>query len=390
MTAPRNTPAPPTARPVKPKPYQTLDAWRGFAALWVVLSHSCLSTSFLTVSPLVNVHQSFYLFSLAGYLGVQIFFVISGYCIASSAVSALHRTGGLADFLKARARRIYPPYLLSLALVVLASGATAALAHRHPALAVSALARLDFFHRPAAFVLSNLTLTSEPFGQGVAVPVSWTLDYEAAFYGLMGLAMAALIRRRDGFLLLNCLHGLTVVSLAALMLRPLGISYPFDLWPQFGLGVLAYDLLNHPGRAAPRGVAVVVIAQALAFAVLYSRAGPASVFEHWRHSSLPSRVAFALLIWAVLLALRRHDEALSRLRAVRALAWVGRFSYTLYLTHFVCVNALSMVGDRFGVSAATFPLLYLAKVALAVLLAAALYPILEKPFLHRKRARDAP
>ena len=389
MTVPRNMPAPSTARPAKPKPYQTLDAWRGFAALWVVLSHACLSTSFLTVSPLVNAHQKFYVFSLAGYLGVQIFFVISGYCIASSAVSALSRAGGLKDFFQARARRIYPPYLLSLALVVLASEVATTLAHRHPALAVSALARLDFFDRPAAFILSNLTLTSEPFGQGVAVPVSWTLDYEVAFYGLMGLAMAALIRRRDGFLLLNGLHGLTVVSLAALMLRPLGISYPFDLWPQFGLGVLAYDLLNHPGRAVPRGVAVVVMAQVLAFAILYSRAGPATVFEHWRHSSLPSRVVFALLIWAVLLALRRHDDALSRLRPVRALAWVGRFSYTLYLTHFVCVNALSMIGDSLGMTAATFPLLYLAKVALAVLLAAALYPFVEAPFLHRRHPQGA-
>ena len=74
--------------------YQTLDSWRGLAALLVVFHH---------VSGME-----------VGRSAVMVFFVISGYCITASAYSCQERGLGFWGYLRRRVRRIYPPYLLAL------------------------------------------------------------------------------------------------------------------------------------------------------------------------------------------------------------------------------------------------------------------------------------
>ena len=84
-------------------PYRLLDAFRGVAALWVILLHTRLPT---TPEPLASICSS-------GHLGVPIFFVISGYCIAHAAVRSQDAPQPILKFALARIRRIYPPYLLT-------------------------------------------------------------------------------------------------------------------------------------------------------------------------------------------------------------------------------------------------------------------------------------
>jgi peptidoglycan/LPS O-acetylase OafA/YrhL len=74
------------------KHYSMLDAWRGLAAVGVVLSH---------LNAPIN-----------GHFAVMMFFVISGYCISASADSCLKKELGFGGFMYRRVRRIYPPYLL--------------------------------------------------------------------------------------------------------------------------------------------------------------------------------------------------------------------------------------------------------------------------------------
>jgi len=64
--------------------------------------------------------------AVGGYIGVDVFFVISGFLITTLLLSEHHRSGGiaLADFWRRRARRLLP----ALALVILVSTSTALLA----------------------------------------------------------------------------------------------------------------------------------------------------------------------------------------------------------------------------------------------------------------------
>jgi exopolysaccharide production protein ExoZ len=86
------------------KSFLILDAFRGCAALWVVLYHGRLE-SVVPRFPGIE-HNAFYAFSTLGSLGVQLFFVISGYCIASAAAASLRREDHSLAFMWARLRRI--------------------------------------------------------------------------------------------------------------------------------------------------------------------------------------------------------------------------------------------------------------------------------------------
>lgn len=81
-----------------------LEALRGFAALWVLVHHANQSVSAFT-QPLV--HQVLF---ENGYLGVDFFFVLSGFIIAMSSQSLVDSGRGWRDYLKARFIRIYVPY----------------------------------------------------------------------------------------------------------------------------------------------------------------------------------------------------------------------------------------------------------------------------------------
>src|SRR5262245_25324420 len=95
--------------------YDTLDAWRGIACLLVIVYHSTL----FGVAPadwdrVIQSGGSVWDWTLMactqGKIGVPIFFVISGYCIAASAESVRGNRHGAGAFFVRRFRRIYPPY----------------------------------------------------------------------------------------------------------------------------------------------------------------------------------------------------------------------------------------------------------------------------------------
>src|SRR5699024_7990505 len=85
---------------------------RGFAALWVCWFHACLM--FFPAS------QDQW-WSLKGYLGVQLFFVISGFVIPYSLEKAGYLPTDLAGFLFKRLARLHPPFLISIGLMVAAA-----------------------------------------------------------------------------------------------------------------------------------------------------------------------------------------------------------------------------------------------------------------------------
>jgi len=220
--------------------YKTLDAWRGVASLWVVLFHSS--------APLIDKYhlQSNLLYALPlnGYLGVWMFFVISGYCIAHAATQALGRQNGLRTYALARFRRIYLPCWFSLVLYIgLSTLATFLVAHGY--LKSSVLAQKSMLHQSILFYLSNVSLTQVLLHQEYISDVCWTLCYEVGFYVLVGIAIAFTMRFGNERTLLSGLHSLTIGSLIFFLTAPHKIFYPFDYWPQFGLGILVYDLVKH-------------------------------------------------------------------------------------------------------------------------------------------------
>lgn len=354
--------------------YPLLDAWRGLAAIAVTVHHAA---GLVTRNRPELQETVLYSTSMFGWLGVQLFFVISGYCIANSAGSQLARHGSTLSFVKARLRRIYPPMWLALLLYIamyaggsfLASRGIISVSHDVPPMGPTSL-------------LMNVTLAQLAFGGPLIAFVCWSLCYEVAFYLIVAAALAVGGRWGGGGgsvrTMLNLLHGLTAVTLIALIVAPQRVPYPLELWAQFGLGVIAYDLIAAPRKRQPIAAAAVVAALFVAFIARHDL--PLGFMN------TPSRLvsAVTLVFAAVVVLTYRRNATIAGVGFVRGLAIAGLFSYSLYLTHFWTMTVTDHALKR-----VPFELPHVARFAVYVSACVVggwiFYRFCERPFVSRKR-----
>jgi len=147
-----------------------------------------------------------------GWLGVSVFFVVSGFCIA-----AARQKEGFISFWFRRLMRIFPPYWASVVVVLGVVCVRVATSGTNDV----ALLPKDF----GSWVYTLAALTQPASSVASINWVYWSLAYELAFYMVVG----ALVVRRSGVLLI-------LFSTLALF----GHGYPFDQWGLFGLGVACY------------------------------------------------------------------------------------------------------------------------------------------------------
>jgi len=301
---------------------ERIDQLRGVAALAVVVCHAAVSA--YRGAPNVGGETWPWLgFVLGfGYLGVPLFFVISGFCIhlpqARLLASPSAGRPSWRRFFVRRFWRLYPPYLaalaVSLGLWALVNGLRAV-----PWLVLPAQALLVHTFHAATFDGVN--------------PPAWTLAVEWQFYLIYPLVFW-LIARRGAMRALACVLGVTMAYRLALNFDPFpagfgGPAWEFFLarWFEWVLGAVIAEWAV--GRLAlPR----VVFQPWLAALTL----GLAVALEwHTWHYGLYTLkeplygVAFALLL-CVALDRHRIGEAAA---AGRYLAGVGLYSYSLYLLH---------------------------------------------------------
>lgn len=281
--------------------YRSLDAWRGLLCLRVVTYHA---TAALEAPPVSTG-------TWIGSIGVPLFFVISGFCIASACQKM---PGGLAFFVK-RFRRIYPPYWAALAILLIAS-----------------LWWPDLFDmpRPDQMTLSgwigNLTLTEtwRPHVGGSAARLiavqAWTLCYEEQFYIVSGVALLLL----GGHRFLFSMFAVTVAVLIIMSVRPGAAvtGYFFDgTWLLFAEGVALSWLVRQSPRIQWLGGLGL---GSLGMSTVMMRS-PA-----WWHFD-----AFAIgpLFTVLLLVLYRWDGPIMQWRWVRPLTVCGTMAYSIFLIH---------------------------------------------------------
>lgn len=321
-----------------------VDVFRGAAAIAVALYHFIVVPSTGVAGPLSTAWRWVWGY---GYLGVPVFFALSGYCVGMTWLKA----PGAAVFARRRARRILPPYWACVLLII-------ALAFvRRLATGTNDLGVLP---RTPEALLATVALATYPVTSVPAMNwVYWTLYCEVIYYGIMALA---LLVRGSRVAVLAGLHGALCVVAAIHWLPDVGPLMWVNFWPAFGVGA-ALAVFPRQRRVA-LGMLAVGLLPLCGFA---------------RHPRDAVYVAVALVTTGLVhLTVHRAVPA-----ALVAIERVGEFSYSLYLLH-VPIGVLLLMRlfpGSFG-SDAGFLLRQLVLLA-AVLLAARLFFVTaERPFAH--------
>lgn len=380
----------------KISPFKTLDIFRGFAALWVVMDHSC--DRWLGGADPKYLNNPIYAFSLRGQLGVMLFFVISGYCITAAAYGALVSGKSIWRYSFERVRRIYPPYLATLLLTALSFTAIRVGAAHHW---IPTVNHLQVQHTDFRYWIGNLLLLQSEFNTSFINVVFWSLGYEIVFYAFVGIfiVLAQIVAKRRGqtagaAVLVNAMGISTALILIGITLTPTAI-FPFDLWHLFALGGMLFFFLEWTPQTVlgySKTLRITVIANftisvllTIAYLSLRVTGG-----EDIGHPNSRVRSIVGLLFVALLIPLKKKDSAISNWKSMRPLMWLGAFSYSLYLIHPVVLPYIDVACRRFGLNGSRYIIAFFIQVALSVMAGRIFYLLVERHFISKRQvARHA-
>ena len=316
-----------------------------------------------------------------GFIGVDVFFVISGYVVAKS-LSNRPEGMGLRDFLlifyARRLVRLYPALVACLLATYLVSAIFVPSAWlsegvwRTGLMAFPGLSNIGMVLFTDGYFAPNAE--SNPFTH------TWSLGVEEQFYLLFPLLAFWLMRVRDqtsarwsaSFLAVTCLASLALGA----MWTATNPSWAFFLlparWWELGAGVLL--LLAHQRQwLLPATVFGVWFAGALGVTIVtLSLSGAVAPNFPWPGALMPV-MGTLLMLCGVVASRTVAAPTFRRVTQTRALTYVGRVSYSLYLWHWpVLVLARWTVG-------LDDPLWRACALAVTALLAIASYHGLERP-----------
>jgi peptidoglycan/LPS O-acetylase OafA/YrhL len=295
-----------------------LDGVRGVASLLVLGQHA-------PTRPLID-----------GYVGVTVFFCLSGYLITTLLVGELRRgTIDVRAFYRRRAARLFPVLVTAVAvtvvvLLVYRKDLTVGLQHRQVLGVGQILAPAG---AAVTYTTSLFDWTGHPFATYDYFNYTWSLSAEEQFYLLWPFALLWGYRRSPRLFAILAAAFLAI-SLALDLYLGLSRAVRYDPHEYFGSDTNALPIL------AGSLLAVVVLNGWLSWAVRYLAPGALlalvllPVLAHHDDTSRPSLVIVAGtgLTLVMLMAVKASPRAAAgRLLASRPMRWLGERSYSIYL-----------------------------------------------------------
>jgi peptidoglycan/LPS O-acetylase OafA/YrhL len=282
-----------------------------------------------TVAVMLVLVFHFDLFAVgkAGFIGVDVFFVISGFLITAIIRSDLEAGRfHFGDFLYRRIRRLYPALMATL-LLTMAAGWFLFLPHRFEELATQTLWSLLYVVN--FYFWQNVNY----FGlQAGSIPLlhMWSLAVEEQFYFFFPLVCLAIWRWAPRLLMPAVLLAFLASFALGLIFTPLKPEASFYLLPTRAWELMmgsALSLMVH-GRDVRGGWLQVMgplgLLLVAASVVFY---GPLTQVPGW-FALLPTLGAVALILGGF-----ASHAPVTRLMATGPMVWIGKISYPLYLVH---------------------------------------------------------
>jgi exopolysaccharide production protein ExoZ len=339
------------------KVFHNIQVLRGIAALMVAFHHSTGQIG--AIGNRVSDYD-------VGSLGVDIFFVISGFVIFLTANRTDTNAGA---FIWNRIVRIVPLYWV-FTLLLAATCVLAPSVLRTTTVTVSTLAQSLLF-------IPHYNLSFPDKIWPVLVP-GWSLNYEMFFYALTAIGTAFLPTRILGYLTVVLL-GLIALGLVIQPLSAVGRSCTNLQMLEF-LGGAVLAKLNYRGLLTGSRLYIAALPIGALLLILHGAA--------WQ-LSLPypvSQVLACVLIVMGLLAMEIHGWVISS-KIARLL---GDSSYSIYLTHLFALGIIRIAWVRLAVptdSTWAITVYFVAALTLSALLGVVVYWTIETPLLHAIKRR---
>jgi peptidoglycan/LPS O-acetylase OafA/YrhL len=364
-----------------------LDGVRGLAVLMVLIFHfvgEMLTTNWIE-RAIVGVTKY-------GLLGVDLFFILSGFLITGLLCEARDKPHYLRNFYMRRVLRIFPLYYGVLALVFF-------VAPLIPTLRGSTLDYLIERQGWAWAYAVNIYLALHQEWSFSYLNHFWSLCVEEHFYLFWPFVVLALAARPKA-LMATCL----AISLSAMLARVIGIAMGLDFWTTvvltpfkldgLALGAFLAVLVRQPGglnwlvRILAPVAAVVggLVIVSFVWTGLVSRAQLELVAAI--RASLFQILLACLLIWAMI---SPKQLAVSRFFRSRVMVFLGTYSYGLYVYHhfisyYLVSNRTELDLEQWvGSHGLAVALQATVGIAISVAVAYLSYVLFEKRFLDLKR-----
>ena len=365
---------------------RSIDALRGAAALGVVLYHSVdRSTAVVPVGWTRYPELALQFVSSFGYIGVFLFFVISGFCIhlqwARAKANGEKPNIAFGSFWKRRFRRLYPPYIITLAIFFGLTAATAGID-------VSRFFIYDVGMH--LFMLHNL----DPKTCYSINGVFWTLAIEEQLY--LAYFFLLFLRARFGWAktLIVCLlarAGWMVFSHLVWLKTGFGIPVPEAAaahWFTWALGAIVveamFGLIQLPKWCSSLKLAGALIISAAALSNALPLIPKDTIWHNgsWFLLHPLWGVGFLIIVNRAVISEQKWIRVAQLPILISLFATLGVFSYSLYLTHELTI----MQSWRWTNSASSQFTKVLLVIPATILFAWIFFWFCERPFMAKRKA----
>lgn len=366
-----------------------IDALRGVAALGVVLYHAVEQGKNVLPNNLFEYPVRLVQFASSfGYIGVFLFFVISGFCIhlqwARAKAAGAEPEIRFGSFWKRRIRRLYPPYVIALVLYLLLTAWTVGLNFTH-----------FFFYDIGMHLLMLHNL--DPNTCYTINGVFWTLAIEEQLYLAYFLLLFLRVRWGWGVTIAVCLLArLAWMGFSHLVWLKTGFGIPVPEaaaahWFTWALGAIGvevmFGLVRLRGWSRDLRLATALIIGASALSA-YLPAIHKDTFLHnssWFLIHPLWGLGFFILVNRMVLAEQSWLRQAKLPSLASLFATLGIFSYSIYLTHELVI----MQSWRWVIPGRLqLENVFLVVVPATILFAWVFFWFCEKPFMVRRVPRE--
>lgn len=308
---------------------QSIHSLRGLAAVWVCWFHFTRGSESYPTWDLLRAS------GINGWLGVEIFFVISGFIIPYAMYKSQYSIKSYWEFIYKRVLRLHPPYLASIGLVLI----------------LGFLSTLSSIYQGAPFNIDPTRLVLHFF---YLIPASnyiwlndvyWTLAIEFQYYLLLGILYPIVEKNTYSALIIAsifCITSATIISSKII----------FHWILLFNMGYLVYWLHIERIRIP-------------AFIISLTIVSICSSLSLGLHQTLAGLFAVIFILY-----FKNTNKILN---------FLGNISFSLYLIHIPIGGRIINLGSRFAMSEVSQVMIVLAALGASVITAWIFYNFFEKP-----------